>query len=501
MSDICLLLEGTYPYITGGVSSCVHQLIEETPHIDYSIVYIGPKRDTEAKYKYKVPKNVKIIKELYLFESLIGQNYKPKSLGLNSIHIETLKQSILFGQKNSIGKLYTTFFDPNTRICDPEELFFSKEVWDIIEEEYNKTFNNITAPSFIDFFYTWRFSNYPIFKILSMDIPKANIYHTMCTGYAGLLGCVATEKFKKPFILTEHGIYTHERKIEISQSQWLYTNKNDIMAKQQMSYFKNWWYQKFKILGELTYNYSDVITTLYNGNKTKQIELGADKDKIRIIPNGINPEKLKIHDDEKIDDIYTKPDGKVLIGLVGRVVPIKDIKTFIKSISFIVQNNENIQVLIMGPTDEDEDYYEECLTLVKLLNLDEFITFTGKVNLKYYYNQLDVIVLSSISEGQPLVLLEAFAFKIPAVATDVGSCTELIHGSNTEDKAFGSCGITIPFGMSDKLGMAILSLVDDKKKRETMGEVAYLRFMKYYQEKFTINNYLKLYNKHLTSRL
>jgi glycosyltransferase involved in cell wall biosynthesis len=139
------------------------------------------------------------------------------------------------------------------------------------------------------------------------------------------------------------------------------------MAKQQMSYFKNWWYQKFKILGELTYNYSDVITTLYNGNKIKQIELGADKNKIKIIPNGINPEKLKIHDDEKIEEIYTKPEGKVLIGLVGRVVPIKDIKTFIKSISYIIQNNKNIQVLIMGPTDEDEDYYEECLTLVKLL--------------------------------------------------------------------------------------------------------------------------------------
>ena len=40
MSDICLILEGTYPYITGGVSSCVHQLIEETPHINYDIIFI-----------------------------------------------------------------------------------------------------------------------------------------------------------------------------------------------------------------------------------------------------------------------------------------------------------------------------------------------------------------------------------------------------------------------------------------------------------------------------
>lgn len=503
MSDVCLLLEGTYPYITGGVSSCVHQLIEETPHINYSIVYIGPKREQDANYKYKIPKNVKIIKELYLFETLHGENYKPKSLGLNKLHIETLKQSILFGQKNSIGKLYSTFFDPNTRICDPQELFFSQEVWNIIEEEYNKTFNSITAPSFIDFFYTWRFSNYPIFKILSMDLPKANVYHTMCTGYAGLLGCVATEKFKKPFILTEHGIYTHERKIEISQSQWLYSNKHDVMAKKQMSYFKNWWYQKFKILGELTYSYSDTITTLYNGNREKQIQLGADNRKIKIIPNGINPEKLKINPSEIIDETqtYNKPDDKIIIGLVGRIVPIKDIKTFIKSIAYVTQTFTDIEVLIMGPIDEDEEYFEECETLVKLLDLEDYIIFTGKINLKYYYQHLDIIVLSSISEGQPLVLLEAFAFKIPAIATDVGSCSELIDGASTEDKALGSCGKIIPFGMSDKLGQAILELAHNEEQRVKMGEIAYVRFMKFYQEKYTINNYLKLYNKHLTSRI
>ena len=73
MSDICLLLEGTYPYITGGVSSCVHQLIEETPHLSYSIVFIGPKKERDAEYKYNIPSNVRIIEELYLFEDFADQ--------------------------------------------------------------------------------------------------------------------------------------------------------------------------------------------------------------------------------------------------------------------------------------------------------------------------------------------------------------------------------------------------------------------------------------------
>ncbi len=500
MSDVCLILEGTYPYITGGVSSCVHQLIEETPHLTYTIVYIGPKKDPNQEYKYPVPGNVRLIKELYLFDSFSENSTEPHEIGLTQEQISILEKSLLFKREESIHQLYTTFFDPNTRVCDPEKLFFSKESWDIVEKEYKNTFKNNESPSFIDFFYTWRFTNFPIFKILSMDLPKANIYHTMCTGYAGLLGVVAKEKYHKPLLLTEHGIYTHERKIEISQSQWLYSNNKEIKAKKKMSYFKDWWYQKFKVLGELTYNHSDKITTLYNGNKQKQIQLGAEEKRIEIIPNGINYKKLQYEEDDPNRNLYKKPDDTFIIGLVGRVVPIKDIKTFIKSIAYISKKIPNIEVLIMGPTDEDEEYFEECKTLIKLLDLKNFIKFTGKVNLKYYYEHLDIIVLSSISEGQPLVLLEAFAFGIPAVATDVGSCKELIYGTSSEDIALGSCGRTIPFGLSDLLGESIIELLENDELREQMGEVAKKRFLNFYQEKFTINKYLKLYNKYLMNR-
>ena len=77
MSDVCLILEGTYPYITGGVSSCVHQLIEETPHLTYTIVYIGPKKDPNQEYKYPVLGNVRKMKELDLFERFIENSTEP----------------------------------------------------------------------------------------------------------------------------------------------------------------------------------------------------------------------------------------------------------------------------------------------------------------------------------------------------------------------------------------------------------------------------------------
>jgi hypothetical protein len=266
MTDVCLVLEGTYPYITGGVSSCVSQIINSTPQISYSIVYIGANKKDNQKFKYKIPQNVKLLKEIYLFDQFKTGNDTPRLLGLNPRQIATLENSILFGRQGDLDELYTTFFDPNSRVCDPNDLFFSKEVWNIIEKEYYLSFDKETAPSFIDFFYTWRFSNFPIFKILSSDIPRATVYHTKCTGYAGLLAVVAKKKYQVPMILTEHGIYTHERKIEISQSQWLYSTDDDFIAKSKMSYFKEWWMNKFIKLGELAYDHADVITTLYKGN-------------------------------------------------------------------------------------------------------------------------------------------------------------------------------------------------------------------------------------------
>lgn len=79
MSDVCLFLEGTYPYVTGGVSSCVYQLIRSTPHLNYSILYIGSVPEDAEEYKYPIPANVQLIKNVFLFDYEIKGN--PVELG------------------------------------------------------------------------------------------------------------------------------------------------------------------------------------------------------------------------------------------------------------------------------------------------------------------------------------------------------------------------------------------------------------------------------------
>lgn len=493
MSDVCLILEGTYPYVTGGVSSCVYQLIRETPHINYSILYIGANESSTGEYRYPIPKNVRLIKRLFLFDYdlpgklvRLGENFPEREV---EIFLKRLENGSTSGFKDLLEKLGPHLDNEDLLLS----LLSSEEAWEFLNRVYHQKFNALSAPSFIDFFYTWRFTTFPILKTLLAELPRADLYHSMCTGYAGLAGVLARLRFNRPFVLTEHGIYSHERRIEILQAQWLHNTDTDVRAKRELPVFKDWWISLFEFLSLLAYENADAITTLYEGNREKQITYGASREKIRIIPNGVDFPRLSQKSDLPLPERPT-------VALVGRVVPIKDIKTFIKASAVAREKIPNLRVLIVGPTEEDENYFHDCQQLVELLGLQGCVEFTGKLDVTKVYPVIDLLILSSISEGQPLVILEAFCQGCPVVATDVGSCRELIHGMTAEDRSLGSAGEVVPFGRPDRLGEAMARIMSDKDLRNRLGEVARTRVERYYQETITVQNYVSLYNELISER-
>src|SRR5690606_4327256 len=120
---------------------------------------------------------------------------------------------------------------------------------------------------------------------------------------------------------------------------------------------------------------------------------------------------------------------------------------------------------IFGPIDEEPEYYEECLKLANALQLDGGI-FTGTVPILDHIGKMDMLALSSISEGQPLAILEGMAAGKPYVCTDVGSCSELLHGSGD---GIGHAGIIVPVMDHVRMAEAILRLARDAELRATMG--------------------------------
>ncbi|MBL8508659.1 MAG: GT4 family glycosyltransferase PelF, partial [Chitinimonas sp.] len=77
-ADIALLLEGTYPYISGGVSSWVHQMVTAFPEYRYAIVFIGSNPDEYGQPRYQMPDNVVHLETHFLHEKHGESETKPR---------------------------------------------------------------------------------------------------------------------------------------------------------------------------------------------------------------------------------------------------------------------------------------------------------------------------------------------------------------------------------------------------------------------------------------
>lgn len=486
MHDVCLLLEGTYPYVSGGVSTWVYQLIQAMPHIAFSAFYLGPTRPKTRKLYYPIPHNVVDFREFYLFDFQLDRPIRSR---MSQSQMEVIRDFIVKAEAGdtSLFQEVMDLFSPDRTKgrVDVADLAYSEQGWEMLEELYSRL---ETPPSMLDFFWTWRVIYLTFFSLLGTPLPRARAYHTISTGYAGVLGCLAKRRFGRPLILTEHGIYNRERRIEISQADWIYSEAAEsiLLREGQVDVVRRWWNRIFRFFGLLAYEHADEIVTLSSTNRELQIAEGADPDKIRIIPNGVDESRI----------VPVSELGKrSRIGLIGRVVPIKDVKTFIRAARIVADTFPLIDILVVGPTDEDEEYFEECVELVENEGLGEIVRFLGQQEMSAIYPTLDLIVLTSHSEGQPLVILEAGLYGIPMVTTAVGACPELLEGREGADRLLGPGGITTGLCNPQETAGAIIQLLQDDALRRRMGQAARKRVESTYRRSNLIASYQQLYAK------
>ena len=213
-------------------------------------------------------------------------------------------------------------------------------------------------------------------------------------------------------------------------------------------------------------------TCLYDHARKLQIELGCPAEKIRVTPNGINVEALaglpgKTEEEQQF----------INAGAVLRVTPIKDVKTMIQAFAFAKKRVKNMKLWIMGPADEDEKYAKECYDLVESLGVKD-VEFTGRVNVRDYLGKMDFTLLTSISEGQPLTILESYAAHKPVITTDVGNCRELIYGN---EDGFGDAGILTHIMNIEEIAHAMVNMSINEENRKRMGEAGYKRVNAFYR--------------------
>jgi len=499
-ADVCLILEGTYPFVAGGVSTWVHDLItEQAPLTFHLFCVLPPQAKTEPLYA--LPDNVVGISKIFLqtFSSSTTRVTK-KSLDvffpqlkkfLETLHFDVVNTADLVSFLAALRGLQDQL--PQGSLDVPNLILDSSEFWKIIIELYHRHLNHV---SFANYFWSIRILLSTFLTVMLTPYPKARIYHTLCTGYAGLLLAKIHAETGAPCLLTEHGIYTIERQIEIVSSPWITAGQEFELeiTKKNLSHF---WINSFRNYARLCYQVCDKVISLYPEDQALQLSYGVEPNKLQIIANGINLEKyshIKRTPYPHRDSIK----NPFTVAFIGRIVPIKDIKTFIQGCAilrdlFAKQGIMGWQAFIIGTGEEAPDYYEECVNYVYQQQLESFICFTGFTALENYLAHIDVIVLTSISEGQPLIILEAGAIGIPVVATDVGSCPQLILGRANENPSCGEGGILIPLKNPQAMAEAIMNLFADPTYYQNCAQALKKRVSHFHKHSDQHSAYAEIY--------
>lgn len=472
--------EGTYPYVTGGVSVWADILINKMKDIDFILIPIL--MTPYIKIKYQLPPNVVRMIKIPLWGSEEPSEFvhSDKFSRIYVRKLKTLRQKeainrvvelllsildFIFHKREdyeSLGEIMVKFYD-FFQEYDYHEAFRSDIVWNAYVEKMKEIYREreIAIPSIYDMIESLRFL-FRFFIVMLAPVPDCDIFHSTAAAFCGIPCVIGKLKHGSKFVLTEHGIYTREQYLYASREGIPYRTKEFLLG-------------LIGMIVKMNYYYADVISPVCNYNKRWELEWGAKEDKIKTIYNGIDVLRFK-----KMDVVRSERPTAVM---VARIDPLKDIETFIHTCHLVRKEVPDVFFKLYGPY-VDEVYYKKCSDLVDELNLRDNFEFAGKTDRpEIAYNEGDVVVLTSISEAFPFTVIEAMACEKVVVSSDVGGTKEVLEGF----------GFVVKPKDYQKFAEYIIRALKNKDEAEQMGVAARERILLGFTIEDLVENYSNLY--------
>jgi glycosyltransferase involved in cell wall biosynthesis len=311
---------------------------------------------------------------------------------------------------------------------------------------------------------------------LAEQLPEATIYHACITGHASDAAARAADEHGRPMLLTEHGLAWRE-------AGWISgcNPHGQLLPKADRARVA----RRVGTQAHAAYARADAITSVCSVNLAAQRRMGAPRARSLLIPNPAPEASLA--------QTAPKP-GRFTVGFVGRVVPIKDLLTLIRAAALVRGELPAADFVIVGPLDHDPAYAHRCRELVGSLDLAEAVTFVGEADPADWYHRFDALALTSRSEAQPLVLLEAMAAGLPSVATRVGGCPELL-GEQGRAHRSSVAGLLVPPADPRATADAILALGRDPQLRQRLGAAGRERARQHHGAAHVWGTYHGLYER------
>ena len=202
----------------------------------------------------------------------------------------------------------------------------------------------------------------------------------------------------------------------------------------------------------------------FEDERTKVIYNGLD---VQSYASGVGKEELR----KRIG----LPEGGPIIAYIGRLAPIKDVPTFIRSASVVLRDLPEARFLVVGGGESRKELEE----LVRSMDLGRVVSFLGsRQDVPDILNAVDCLVLPSLAEGFPRIILEAFASRTPVVTTPASGVAEIVEHEET--------GLIVPFKDTERLAASILKTLKNNEETLNRCEKAFLRV-----QEFTLDSWVQ----------
>jgi sugar transferase (PEP-CTERM/EpsH1 system associated) len=213
---------------------------------------------------------------------------------------------------------------------------------------------------------------------------------------------------------------------------------------------------------------------------------GIKADRVRVIYNGINlaPFADKAPDRDVVRREMRVGTADLVIVQVARLDYLKDHATAVRTLGQVVRSCPDARLVLVGEGPERTRIQDQ----LRQSGLEDNVRLLGlRQDIARLLAAADLFLLTSISEGIPLAVIEAMAAGLPVVATRVGGMAEVVENGRT--------GLLAPSGDHATLAEHVLRLAADRDLRVQMGECGRQRAVEMFSENQMHADYCRLYEE------
>ncbi len=225
---------------------------------------------------------------------------------------------------------------------------------------------------------------------------------------------------------------------------------------------------------------ADLIVTVSNAMKDELLGLGFPAEKIRVVYNGVDPQKYSMSQVSKekireIRDIYKLKEDDLMVLFLGRLVWVKGVDKLIAAMPHVLQKIPNAKLVIVGLGDM-QDYLTRLVQNLKLQDHVKFrFEFIPEDERIAHYAACDVSVFPSTYEPFGIVALEAMSMEKPVVvgASGVSGMREIVLSSGPDQ-----CGYHVNPNDPTDIAWGVINSLQDPQKKKLLGENGRKRVLK-----------------------